>query len=412
MVATISVVESSQPSRLLDAAGAMAASAASLNAQIAEQRRQLDALRTHWQGDASTAAIAKGEADLTVQQAVHTKLTKYAAALRYGGTNLDALRSQILAMAAQATALGGRVNDDGTVIGNLRYSVMSPRLAGAYTASLTAMLSMFTAVDAATSTALQTGGPVPQTPPPADVHWTEDDLYRGGRDGDTQGSDVNQDAVGDCYLVATMSAVAHADPQWIKDRITYNPQTGQFDVTMWDGSQWRHVMVTQSDIDSNIAQRGASAIDNFGDGAPVWPAVLESAYQKMKAPGGDLTSIESGLTPPALEALTGNNGHWIFPATEFLTPSQHIDSQIAGALQSHQPVMLSTSIVGGPLASQHVYSIEGITGTGSEAVVTLRNPWGADTGEATIQLPLGDIIGGGVPGLGPAAMINIGQMGS
>ena len=160
MVATISVVESSQPSRLLDAAGAMAASAASLNAQIAEQRRQLDALRTHWQGEASTAAIAKGEADLTVQQAVFGKLTNFAAALRYGGTNLDALRSQILAMAAQATALGGRVNDDGTVIGNLRYSVMTPRLAGAYTASLKAMLSMFTAVDAATATALQTGGPV------------------------------------------------------------------------------------------------------------------------------------------------------------------------------------------------------------------------------------------------------------
>lgn len=406
MAATISIVESSQPSRLLDAASAMDASAVSLNTQIEEQRRQLEALRAHWQGDAAAAAIAKGDADLAVQQGVFAKLKNYAAALRYGGTNLDGLRSQILAMASQARALGGQVNDDGTVIGNLRFGLMTPTLAGAYTASLKAMLSMFTAVDATTAQALQTGGPVPASPVP-NYQWTDEDLYNG----DPAGADVNQDPIGDCYLVATMSAIANANPQWIKDRIKFNPQTGQFDVTLWDGSQWRHVMVTQSDIDSNIAQQGASGVDNFGQGAPLWPAVLESAYQKMKAPGKDLTAIESGLTPPALEALTGNNGRWIFPATEFFTPSQHIDSQIAGALQNHQPVMLSTSVMGGPLADQHVYSIEAITGTGSDAMVTLRNPWGADNGDATIQLPLGDIIGGGVPGLGPAAMINIGQMG-
>jgi hypothetical protein len=57
--------------------------------------------------------------------------------------------------------------------------------------------------------------------------------------------------------------------------------------------------------------------------------------------------------------------------------------------------------------------MEGITGTGGDATVTLRNPWGADNGPAVIQMRLGDLIGtnplGGL-GLGPAAMINIGQM--
>ncbi|PRC52499.1 hypothetical protein C6A85_58610, partial [Mycobacterium sp. ITM-2017-0098] len=78
-------------------------------------------------------------------------------------------------------------------------------------------------------------------------------------------------------------------------------------------------------------------------GAPLWPAVLESAYAKMKAPGHGIGGIERGVTPPALDALTGNNGDWIVPATEWFS-TQHIDTRIADALDNNQPVMLSTSV--------------------------------------------------------------------
>lgn len=411
MVATLSIVEGTQPSRLLDSAAAQDEKAAALATQTATLQRDLDALRAAWQGGAADAAIANAEADLASQRAVHTTLTNYAAALRYGGVNLEPLRSQILAMATQARALGGAVSDDGTVTGHDTVGMMSPALATAYTTSLQTMLSWFTRIDDSVAEALRTGEPVPPTPVPA-LRWGEDDLYAG----EPKGSDVNQDGIGDCYLVATMSAIANANPQWIKDRISYDPHTGMFDVTMWDGHEWRHIPVTQADIDANIAAKGASGVDNQVAGAPLWPAVLESAYAKMKAPGRGIEGIETGLTPPALEALTGNNGDWIIPATEWMTPSQHIDSRIAEALGNHQPVMLSTSVFGGPaLENMHVYSIEGITGTGSDATVTLRNPWGPDSGPPIIEARLGDLIGtnplGGI-GLGPTGMINIGRMGS
>ncbi|PRC47675.1 hypothetical protein C6A85_83735, partial [Mycobacterium sp. ITM-2017-0098] len=211
-------------------------------------------------------------------------------------TNLDPLRSQILAMASQARALGGMVSDDGTVVGNRTVGVMTPALAAAYTSSLSSMLTMFDRVDQTVADALRTGGAVAQTPPPAAFTWTDADLYQGA----PAGPDVNQDGIGDCYLVATMSAVANADPQWIKDRISYDPRTGLFDVTMWDGTDWRHITVTQADIDANIAAGGASGVDNHVTGAPLWPAVLESAYAKMKAPGHGIGGIERGVTPPAL----------------------------------------------------------------------------------------------------------------
>ncbi|MDA2894293.1 C2 family cysteine protease [Mycolicibacterium sp. BiH015] len=412
MVATLSIVEGTQPSRLLDSARQQDEKVAALAAHTAELQSELDALRAAWHGGAADAAIARAEADLTRHRRLHATLTNYAAALRYGGVNLDPLRSQILAMAAQARALGGMVGDDGSVWGHDTLGMMSPTLAGAYTTSLKTMLSWFARIDDTVAEAVRSGSAVPQTPVPT-LKWGDDDLY----DGDPKGSDVNQDGIGDCYLVATMSSIANANPQWIKDRISYDPYTGLFDVTLWDGREWRHIPVTQADIDANIAQHGASGVDNNVPGAPLWPAVLESAYAKMKTSGTELTKIQSGVTPPALEALTGNNGDWIFPATEWMSPSQNIDTRIADALAGNQPVMLSTSIfTKDSVAPMHVYSIEGITGTGSDATVTLRNPWGPGSELPPVfDVRLGDLIGtdplGGV-GLGPTAMINIGRMGS
>ncbi|MFB1295105.1 C2 family cysteine protease [Mycobacterium sp. pW049] len=418
MVATLSIVEGTQPSRLLESAGTQEEKAAALANHTATLQRSLDALRAAWQGGAADAAIATADADLANQRALHAKLINYASALRYGGVNLDPLRSQILAMATQARALGGFVADDGTVTGHDTLSVMSPALATAYTTSLKTMLSWFTRIDDTVAESLRTGDAVPQTPAPT-PRWDEDALY----DGDPKGSDVNQDGIGDCYLVATMSAIANADPQWIRDRISYDPHTGMFDVTLWDGHEWRHIPVTQADIDANIAAKGASGVDGAtpeltNPNAPLWPAVLESAYARMKAPGQGIEGIESGLTPPALEALTGNNGDWIIPATEWMTPSQHIDSRIAEALAGNQPVMLSTSVLTGGvsgLSAQHVYPVEAIAGTGSDATVTLRNPWGPDDGPPLITARLGDLIGtnplGGI-GLGPTGMINIGRLGA
>jgi hypothetical protein len=247
--------------------------------------------------------------------------------------------------------------------------------------------------------------PAPQTPPPREFGWTEEDLYAG----EPSSADIDQDDIGDCYLVATMGAVANADPQRIKDRIKYDPRTGEFNVTLWDGNQWREIPVTQADIQDNIDAHGASN----EEGGPLWPAVLESAYAKMHAPGQGIKGIERGLAWDAMEALTGNRGEVIIPASEAIPfVNHHIDQKIANALQNGQPVTISTNIVQGPLEQAHVYTVESITGTGSDAVVTLRNPWGPDSGPPNVRIPIGVLVGmpGHIPGLGPAASINIGQM--
>jgi hypothetical protein len=260
--------------------------------------------------------------------------------------------------------------------------------------------------------------------------WTDKDLYPH----DPTAADIRQDTISDCYLDSTMGAIANVNPQWIKDRIRYDDKTGNFDVTLWVGHQWKHIAISQRDIDTDIAQHGASWLDNNKPNAALWPSVLESAYAKLKYPDQSLADALSpagighgGQTKDALQALTGNRGTNINPGGVWLT-NQHLDQQIANALASHQPVTISTTPNGAPLHGSHAYIVEGITGTGSDAQVTLRNPWehNPDSPNPLITVRLGDIIGSGLPdihvpgnreipsgplGTHPTYDVNIGSLG-
>ncbi|OLO99621.1 hypothetical protein BVU76_24670 [Mycolicibacterium porcinum] len=201
-----------------------------------------------------------------------------------------------------------------------------------------------------------------------------------------------------------MGALADADPERIKNKITFNPETGEFDVTLWDGKEWRHIPVTQADIDANMAASGGSDVDTddptqVNHQGALWPAVIESAYGKLKAPDQNLfTGIgQGGKSGTALEALTGNRGTTLLPKQEWFR-TLNIDQQVSQALRNHQPVVISTSDEAGKagLVPNHVYTVLGIEGAGSEAMVTVRNPWGGDGAVRTLRL--GDLVGSGWSG--------------
>jgi hypothetical protein len=272
------------------------------------------------------------------------------------------------------------------------------------------------------------GHDIPLDPPPKDPgysahptwRYTADDLYTH----EPTAGDIHQDGIGDCYLDATIGAIANANPQWIRDRIKFDDETGQFDVTLWDGHTWQHVSVTQDDVTTDISHHGASWRDNGQPKAALWPSVLESAYAKFHSPEQSFPhALDSGITGgqgrDAMQALTGNQGHNIDPQKVWWT-DQHLDQDITQGLANHQPITIATGNNGGPLVSNHVYIVEGITGTGSDAQVIMRNPWESnprDPNNPLITVRLGDLIGSGLTGklekLGthPVYDINIGSLG-
>ena len=165
MAATISLVTSSRPEGLLEAAGRQATSIAAINSQIGVQQGAMTQLGG-WEGSAATAARARADKDLARQRQLVGRLEAAGAALRSGGTNLTAMRTQILSLMSQAASLGGLVSDDGTVRPLAAQHVDDTDAGRGLHHDLKALLHQFDAVDQSTAQALNTAFcPAPQTPP-------------------------------------------------------------------------------------------------------------------------------------------------------------------------------------------------------------------------------------------------------
>lgn len=164
MTATISLVAGSQPDGMLAAAARLTASIAHVEAQVAAQRAAVARLAFGWRGDAAMAALIRAEKDLQRLLGLQVRLQTIQSTLNSGGTHLSSLRMHILDTAGQATALGGVVNDDGSVRARGIGHLMTRAMAAAYTALLKKLLETFDAVDESTASGLTTAT-APQTPP-------------------------------------------------------------------------------------------------------------------------------------------------------------------------------------------------------------------------------------------------------
>ncbi len=445
MTATLSQIRAWDTQHLVSAAGYWNKTADHWEDVFLQMRNRSNSLP--WRGAGGEALRRRTGADLLIVSRHADQLREAAEIARNGAGDITAAQQRVLFAVENAENAGFNVGEDLSVTayvqgGSLADVMALEALADEMAGDIRADAATLTSIDQNLAVKLTTAtaglgdpafaqatqdGPFPQDSGGTPHRYTDKDLYPH----DPTAADVHQDTIGDCYLDSTMGAIANANPQWIKDRIRYDDKTGTFDVTLWDGQEWKHIPVTQDDIDTNIGHHGASWLDNDKPDAPLWPAVLESAYAKLKAPNDNLGDAlqnvigKGGYPQDALEALTGNRGTSINPQTVWLT-NQHIDQSIATALANHQPVTITTTPQGVPLEQSHVYVVEGISGTGSDARVTLRNPWEHNLGtpentpDPLVTVRLGDLIGSGLPtgdlpngpfGHHPISNVNIGSLG-
>lgn len=258
---------------------------------------------------------------------------------------------------------------------------------------------------------------------------TDKDLY--GPHG-PRPDDVKQDFLGDCYLVATLSAVVLRHPLLLKNLISYDKISQRFIVGLYDkNGRKRHVQVTQLELLDNIYRNGGSTMDNTMQHKIAWPAVFETAYAKLydtKVADGlnqGYVAISSGGWPKdAMMAVTGGFGTEIsYRAQPHLTRQQSINlfgSRVAGMLKRHRTITLwsidevdnrtadqikkGVPVARDGLVNNHVYSVMSMTRSlASRWTVRLRNPWGQnkligeghDSNSAYISVPLDTLVNTG-----------------
>jgi hypothetical protein len=235
----------------------------------------------------------------------------------------------------------------------------------------------------------------PWTPP--GVIWVDPgDFFEEG----TEFSDPVQGALGDCYLVAALSAVAWARPFVIAHRNrAVDPDHRRFldMIPLYGDGEWQSVEVTEELplTTSTNAWRYARS-DKPGE---IWPAVYEKAYAKWKSgtstdrpdynviAGGDPAAAMqelTGLTPVTLACADASpadlfhfvrescRGHRIFnPMTAWTYPTaeaapERVDYGEAG------------------LAAWHTFTVLGWHEAAGQRYIVLRDPWGWQGAEVTV----------------------------
>ncbi|MEX5637053.1 C2 family cysteine protease [Parafrankia sp. FMc2] len=179
-------------------------------------------------------------------------------------------------------------------------------------------------------------------------------------------ADVGQGRLGDCYFLAALLGVVHADPALLRGNLRENAN-GTVTVTLYTGRGAVEITVTRSlPVDRRTGQEIGADTDNADGDPELWPALYEKAYARL---AGSYAGIEGGDPAAAMRQLTG--------AEAVGVPSANVEvPDIAGRLAAGDVVTVVTrnrTGGGSGLVPAHAYTILGADEhTGR---VLLRNPW-------------------------------------
>ncbi|MFW5419809.1 hypothetical protein J0910_24630 [Nocardiopsis sp. CNT-189] len=207
-----------------------------------------------------------------------------------------------------------------------------------------------------------------------DLGWAE---YPNGRlwgeDGSIGSDDLNQGALGDCWWLAGMGAIADQNPEIIKDMIEQNAN-GTYTVTFGDGEQ---VTVTP---DLVVNSNDSPAFSN-PKGGVMWPAILEKAYAQKE---GSFGEIEGGWPGDAMETITGDDSGEIpgmLQTEEFLSSMMDEGVAIGVTTPGDKKDSYYELESGDSLVGNHAYVVKEI----KDGKVTLYNPWGRQHATLTME---------------------------
>lgn len=236
--------------------------------------------------------------------------------------------------------------------------------------------------------------------------------FLNGNDGtDVHPNDVSQGQLGDCYLLASLAAVAGKNPDLIKDMIQENPD-GTYTVTFnKKNSPFAIRKPAQEEVqitvkpefpatkdDDNLDWAFADPGDIEGENSEFWVMLIEKAYAKWQ---GGYHNIEGGYPSDAMFQITGAKGESFRAGSMTAERLNDLYNNNAVAVSTHSDLKLNlfgtefdipdiTDKVdlyrknGGDLFTNHSYYVTGVDV--ENKAVSIRNPHGWSRGEITLTM--------------------------
>lgn len=185
--------------------------------------------------------------------------------------------------------------------------------------------------------------------------------------------DVVQGSIGDCYLAAALSSVAHSNPDAIKNAIKDN---GDNTYTVRFYQSGREVKIT---VDGDLAQSASGTLRyaKSRSANEMWPGLIEKAYAQWK--GGYEAIGNGGRASDVISALTGKGTAWSSSTTNLDAVYENVKRGAAGSKPMAAPTHGKDSGVdynGTGVYAWHMYTVLGASEENGQKFIQLRNPWG------------------------------------
>lgn len=182
-------------------------------------------------------------------------------------------------------------------------------------------------------------------------------------------ADVNQGAVGDCYLLASLAAFAVSKPSVLLESAV---DLGDSTYLVQFMRQNAPVYVRVSDDLPSPSGRNMQ-FARPGSSGTVWAPVMEKAFAYFRTGANTYASISGGWMADAYTALGVRSSTITMGMT-----STAFFSMVSSAFNSGKAVTFGTSNSAPSLVRGHAYTLVGVSrDAGGVARYTFRNPWGA-----------------------------------
>jgi Flp pilus assembly pilin Flp len=202
-------------------------------------------------------------------------------------------------------------------------------------------------------------------------------------------SDISQGQIGDCWLMSSLAAIAHRNPDVLKNNIKDNGD-GTYTVSFYEQRFLRGPKKIDIVVKAEFPQRNgtwwfAKPGDKKGDQEELWPMLYEKAYAQWK---GGYDKIVGGQPSDAMEAITGKSsdwhrttGLWDMSFSDFADYNDK--NAVVAATPSKGDGKKVQLIKDGVLYAEHAYWVESVDR--DKQTVTVRNPWGWNEAPITLS---------------------------
>lgn len=189
-----------------------------------------------------------------------------------------------------------------------------------------------------------------------------------------QVDEVVQGKLGNCYLLASLGALALTDPQIIRQSIV-DLGDGTYAVRLFDGDRPDYVRV---DGDLPTDSRGRPAYAQLGRQDALWVAIFEKAYAQFRSETQSYTALEGGFMGDVFEDL-GLRTSSKFDSNDGVKLLRWFNDELSAG---HAVTFGTRDHIRGklPVIEGHAYIVEKVLtdSRGKPTSVRLRNPWGTD----------------------------------